>query len=468
MKRPRLRSRLAAGFALAVLAVVSPYAIAVLTIEWRTAVHALEHHLREDLEIAVQVLRPAPGRLEWAAGEGRDPGYDGGEQRWVEAFAPSGERLYTRGVARERAIRVSLPEPRRAIGFSQMRTPAGAHVRLLTEARQIGDVPVILRVARSEDEIRDEWRSLLVIFVLTIPLAMVAAGGVGHLLAGRALAPMARMAERARTITADRLHERLPVENPDDEIGRLAVVFNRAIERLEDAFERLQRFTADASHELRTPLTALRSVGEVGLRARRTPAEYRDIIGSMLEEAGRLTRLVDDLLALSRFDSGRIRLVPEAVDLGALAQDVTGHLGVLAEEKGVDVRVRTDGRAIALVDRQTVRQAVINMLDNAIKYSPEGKAVDISVGAQGGQCVLTVADEGPGVPPEHQGRIFDRFYRVDRARTRDIQGTGLGLSIAQWAVVANNGQISVESEEGRGSRFILRLPSAPSRDTRHR
>ena len=460
--RPPLRVRLAGGFALAVLAIVTPYAIAVLALEWQSARRALDHHLREDLEVAAQMLQADRGRVEWAAGQGHDPGYDAGNRRWVEVFTPSGEELYVRGVPEEPSIRAALPSPRAAGAYSTIRTPAGAHVRLLTTARPIGDMPVLIRVARSEDEIRDQRRTLALIFLLTIPLAMVAAGGVGLVLAGRALAPMARMAARARTITADRLHERLPVENPTDEIGGLAAVFNRTIERLEDAFGRLKRFTADASHELRTPLTALRSVGEVGLRDPRTREEYRDIIGSMLEEAARLTRLVDNLLTLSRFDSARMPLTPEPVDIGALAADVAGHLGVLAEEKGVELRVRSDGRPVALADRQTLRQAVINVLDNAIKYSPSGTSVDMSAASEAGQCTLTVADQGPGIPAEHHGRIFDRFYRIDKARTRGVEGTGLGLSIAQWAVAANHGEIAVESEEGRGSRFIIRLPAAPA------
>jgi heavy metal sensor kinase len=399
-----------------------------------------------------------PLGVAWATGEGLDPGYDAGEQRWVEVFATSGERLYVRGVPRHAFISAALPAPTQADGFSKTRTPAGAHVRLLTAARQIGDVPVFIRVARSEDEIRDQWKALTFIFLLTIPLAMLAAGGVGRVLAGRALAPIARMAARARTITADRLHERLPVENPHDELGDLALVFNRTIERLEDSFDRLKRFTADASHELRTPLTALRTVGEVGLREPRTPPQYRDIVGSMLEEADRLTRLVEDLLALSRFDSGRVRPAPEPVDLGVLATEVASHLGVLAEEKGIDLRVRTEGHVVALADRPTLRQAVINVLDNAIKYSPAGKTVELSVASGGGLCVLTVSDEGPGIPREHHARIFDRFYRVDKARTRDIDGTGLGLAIAQWAVAASHGEITVDSVEGRGSRFTIRVP----------
>jgi len=460
VKRPALRMRLAAGFALAVLAVVTPYAIAVLALEWQSFRRAFDHHLQEDLEVAGQMLRVTDGRVSWAAGEGPDPGYDAGDHRWVEVFTPGGERLYARGIPRNPAISAALPAPGQSDRVADLRTPAGAYVRLRTASRLIGDVPVIIRVARSEDEIRDQWLTLTVIFVLTIPLAVLAAGGAGYVLAGRALAPIARMASRARTITADRLHERLPVENPDDELGGLAAVFNRTMERLEDAFERLRRFTADASHELRTPLTALRTVGEVGLREPRTPAEYRDIVGSMLEEAGRLTRLVEDLLALSRFDSNRVPLAPEPLDLGVLAREVASHLGVLAEEKSIDLRVHTHGHTMVLADRPTLRQAVINVLDNAIKYSPTGKTVDMSVASGNGHGVLTVSDEGPGIPREHHGRIFDRFYRVDRARTRDIDGTGLGLAIAQWAVAASHGDIAVESADGAGSRFTIRLPAA--------
>ncbi len=456
MKLP-LRTRLAAGFALAVLAVVTPYAVLMLALEWRSERRALEHHLQEDLEVALQLLTTTD-HIMWVTGEGPDPGYDAGEQRWVEVFNATGERVYARGDARRQVVQAPFPLPE-ADGFEVLRSTSGEHVRLLTVSRELDGRPYRVRVARSDEEIRSRWWALTSIFVVTIPLAMIAAGGAGHILAGRALRPIARLAARAQTITADRLHERLPVES-QDELGNLARVFNHTIERLEDSFERLKRFTADASHELRTPLTALRSVGEVGLGDPRTPAQYRDIIGSMLEEANRLTRLVDDLLALSRFDSGRVRLSPAPVDLTALASEVAGHLGVLAEEKGIDVRVHPDGSAVAMVDRQTLRQALINVLDNAIKYSPPGQPVDIYVRRQDTHCTLTVEDRGPGIPTEHHSRIFDRFYRVDKARTRDIEGTGLGLAIAQWAVAASDGDITVDSAEGRGSRFTIRVPGA--------
>lgn len=455
-----LRVRLTAWFAVAVLAIVTPYAIAVLVLEWRSALRALDHHLDEDLEVAAQMLGSGPGGLFWTAGESIDTGYDAGDYRWVEVFGPSGEVLFTRGAARVPAIRASLPPPRLSGGFEEARTPAGAHVRLFTAMRRVDGTDVFIRVARSEDPVRHQWRALLIIFVFTIPLAVLAAGGAGYILARRALAPIARMTEHAKRITAARLNERLPVANPSDELGELATVFNHTIERLEDAFERLRRFTADASHELRTPLTALRSVGEVGLREPRTAPEYREIIGSMLEDADRLTHLVDSLLTLSRFDDGRVRLAPEPVDLGDLAAEVVAHLGVLAEEKGIEIRLRRASHAVAMADRQTLRQAAINILDNAIKYSPPRRPIEVETACTDGRCSLSVRDAGPGIAREHHSRIFDRFYRVDKARTREAHGTGLGLSIARWAVMANHGEILLDSAEGRGSRFTISLPAA--------
>jgi heavy metal sensor kinase len=265
------------------------------------------------------------------------------------------------------------------------------------------------------------------------------------------------MADRARTITAERLGERLPVENPGDELGQLAAVFNDAFARLERSFEQLRRFTADASHELRTPLTAMRSVGEVGLRERRDAAAYREIIGSMLEETDRLGRLVEGLLTLSRADGGNVSLKREAVDLVELARDVAGHLGVLAEEKRQSFTVEASRPVTAWADRLVIRQALINLVDNAVKYTPAGGCVRIVVRDGRRGPTVEVVDTGPGISPEHRDRVFDRFYRIDKARSRDFGGAGLGLSIARWAVEAHGGRIDLDSAEGRGSTFRITL-----------
>jgi len=266
------------------------------------------------------------------------------------------------------------------------------------------------------------------------------------------------MADRARTITAERLSERLPVENPGDEVGRLAVVFNETLARLEQSFDRLRRFTADASHELRTPLTALRTVGEVGLREPRDPAAYREVIGSMLEEVDRVTRLVESLLLLSRADAGQVPLRREPLEVSALVREVAERLGVLAEEKRVRVSVEAPPSPGVQGDPTLLRQALENLLDNAIRLSPEGGTVRIAVRDAGGALAIEVGDEGPGIAPEHRARVFDRFYRVDEARSRDRGGAGLGLAIAWWAVEAHGGRIELESEVGKGSTFRIVLP----------
>jgi heavy metal sensor kinase len=278
-------------------------------------------------------------------------------------------------------------------------------------------------------------------------------------MARRALRPIERMAERARSITAERLHDRLPIENPSDELGQLAAVFNETLRRLETSFDRLRRFTADASHELRTPLTAIRSVGEVGVSERHDPAGYRDIIGSMLEEAERLTNLVDSLLTLSRADAGQAVLQRDIVDLSELAHEVVAELSVLAEEKQQVLRINSAEPVPVNADRVLLTQAIVNLLHNAIKYSPEAAEIAIVV-SKDPESFIDVIDRGPGIPQEHQGRIFDRFYRVDRSRSRGAGGVGLGLAIARSAVEVNRGRLTLHRTGPSGSTFRITLPSA--------
>ena len=307
-----------------------------------------------------------------------------------------------------------------------------------------------------EEHLEQQLHEILIVLVLGVPLIVVLAGAGGYVLARRALAPIDHLASEARRITADRLHERLSVPNQHDEIGRLAAVFNDTLTRLQLSFDQLRRFTADASHELRTPLSVIRGIGEVSLRETRTAAEYKDALGSMLEEVDRLTRLVDTLLRLSRGDAGTARLSREALDLGELAREVTASLGILAEERQQRLRVNGAKGIRVSADRLMLRDAITNVVDNAIKYGPPGSAIDIRVEADAHRATLTVADEGPGIAAEHRERVFDRFYRVDEGRSREQGGTGLGLAIAKSAVEAHGGSISLEAT-GKGSVFRISL-----------
>jgi len=311
----------------------------------------------------------------------------------------------------------------------------------------------------AEESVERQLREILIVLVVGLPVVVGFAAVGGYILARRVLQPIDDLAAEAKRITAERLHERLSIPNPSDEIGRLAAVVNDTFARLESSFDQLRRFTADASHELRTPLSVIRGTGEMGLRETRTPAEYKEAIGSMLEEVDRLTRLVDTLLRLSRGDAGTIRLNPERVDLGQLTRDAVSSLAVLAEERRQSIRVETADGVTAAADRLVLREAITNIVDNAIKYSPPDSTIVVSVSRQQRRAVIAVADEGPGIPAEHRQRVFDRFYRIDEGRSRQTGGTGLGLAIAKWAVEANGGTIELDGQ-GRGATFRIWLPVA--------
>jgi heavy metal sensor kinase len=321
---------------------------------------------------------------------------------------------------------------------------------------------LIVRAAVDEGPVLDHLSTLRLVLILGYPLAIAASVIGGSLLAKRLLRPVGAMADAAHRINADRLSERLPIEDPADEFGRLAGAFNDTLARLEAAFDRLRRFTADASHELRTPLTALRSVGEVALRAPDFRERASDTVASMLEECERLTQLVDGLLMLTRESTEAYRARFAPIDMGALCLEVVELLRVVSEEK--DQRLHADLADGLTVrgDRTTLRQALVNLVDNAIKYTPRGGEIVVGARATNDEVIVEVRDDGPGIGDEHRERVFDRFYRIDDARSRASGGAGLGLAIARWAVELNGGRLELESALGEGSTFRVHLASAIS------
>jgi heavy metal sensor kinase len=334
--------------------------------------------------------------------------------------------------------------------------PNGRHYRI----QSVFESSYRVAAAIEETTVRDTLWTLAAVLAMGLPFAVGCAIAGGYFLAGRVLSPVADMADKAREITAESLAQRLPVGNANDEFGRLATVFNETLSRLEDAFERLRRFTADASHELRTPLTAMRSEGEVALRNTLDDSGYRDVIGSMLEEVDRLTRLVESLLTLTRADSGKIQLSHETLDLGALAGNVIDQLRVLADERQQHLKLLVPIPVNAPGDPTLVRQALMNLIHNAIKYTPNGGTISVGLNARNSEeAVIEVQDTGPGIPRAHRERIFDRFYRVDASRSRADGGVGLGLAIARWAIEANGGHIELATGDGMpGSLFRIVLP----------
>ena len=454
-----VRVRLAFWYVGAMLVVIGVYVAAVYVFVSRNASENLNQQLRQDFTwVYASLYQDEEGMYMLTEPERIDPDFP---LPWVQVWRGDRSRVvYRNGEAQ----RTSVPESRSVVGEGIVTLTAedGERMRIMTQRGALkgpfAESRVVIQIGRSESSMDAQLRDLALILVLGLPIAVAVAGVGGYVLARRALAPIERMTSHARTITAERLSDRLPVDNPDDEMGRLAAVFNQTLGRLEQSFEQMRRFTADVSHQLRTPLTAIRSVGEVGLRAgRRDEASYRAIIGSMLEETDRLSVLVDRLLSLSRAETHQATLTPDSVSLVELAEDVVGHLGVLAEEKGQSLSVDATGRPTAVIDRVVLRQALINLVDNAIKFTPSGGQVSVRVASDDGTAVVDVTDTGPGIPSEARERIFDRFFRGDELAA---SGTGLGLSIAKGAVEANGGQLTLERSDAQGTTFRIRLSKA--------
>jgi heavy metal sensor kinase len=386
-------------------------------------------------------------------------------ERFLEVLSPAGSILYRNERLRGQALGGAALPGEGDGGYStrSARLADGTPLRMVSRRHTLDGRPILIRLAYSEQPIWTRFDELAGASLLAMPIALALAGFAGYILARRALAPLEEMACRAEQITSERLHERLPAGEVSDELGHLARIFNSLLARLEQSFEQLRRFTSDASHELRTPLTSIRSVGEVALQKDGNREEYRDTIGSMLEEVNRLTNLVDSLLTMSRADAGRIELHPTLFSAMDLAREAAGLVQVLIEERRQTIEVEGEEDVNVRGDRVFLRQALVNIVHNAVKYSPIGGAISVRVKHEPrGGFRWEVADSGPGIAAEHSNKIFDRFYRIDESRSREPGGAGLGLAIAQWAVRIHGGDIQLFPTPGTGCTFQIWLPSVPA------
>ncbi len=342
-----------------------------------------------------------------------------------------------------------------------------AQFRVYETTLELGEDRYRLLVLHPLSELIGLENNLLGLFLAAAVTALILAGIGAYFLVRRSLAPVIDMSRQAESINATNLNERLTVKNEADEVGRLGLVINALLARLDASFEQQRRFMADASHELRTPLAIVRGESEVAIsKGDRTTADYRSSLATVHDESLRLTKIVEDLFTLARADAGQFRATFAPVYLDEIVADAIRSIGVLARQKNILIKFSSAGEMPADGDESLLRRLFLNLLDNAVKYNRDGGTVDIESKIADGKYLFTITDGGRGIPQDQQAQIFDRFYRVDKARSRDddtqTSGAGLGLAIARWIAELHNATISLASSDRNGSTFLVSFERAKS------
>lgn len=459
-QRQSVKLRLTLWYAGAMAAVLAFFAIVVYEIVEHRMESELDRQLRIDFDLVeAQLDLDETGQVRW-----RVQGAHGDEGfarlfAWFEVWSENGQLLLRHWPVPESQIERPLPAPAAAtLQFRDHEIEDDLPVRLMERPARLRGRGVVLRIFRDQSGMRQTLRQIIEVFALTLPFAVALASLGGYLLARRSMSTVGAMAAQARRITSESLEARLPNPNPHDEFGQLATVINDTLARLQSSFTELKRFTADASHELRTPLTALRTVGEVALRRPDDPVVLREALESMLEEAQRLTELTEALLTLARTETGHVQVHAESLDLAAVVRDVIQSVAILAADREQELEVTGAAEVRGTADRTLLRQALLNIVHNAIRYSPAKSRITLETRRTEREAIVEVIDQGPGIDETHRAKVFDRFFRADLSRSRSEGGYGLGLAIAKASIERCGGHIEVDSEPGRGSTFRIRLP----------
>ncbi len=344
--------------------------------------------------------------------------------------------------------------------FTDLQTDQGK-LRFRNEiiAGSFGDTYLLL-VGASMQPMEDTVDAFLRSLAWLIPSGVLLAALAAWWMAGKALEPVAELAGAAREIVVSHLDRRLPVRGTDDELDHLATEFNETLARLEKAVGEMKQFTASISHEFRTPLAVLRGEAEVALMQASSSEHYRRVLASQLEEFEKLTRMINQLLTLARAESGDVEIADESVDLSVMTPALAEQLQPVASAKDVSLTWNCAPNVKVIGDASWIERIILNVVDNAIKFTPSGGHVEVRVSDGTENAVLEVRDDGIGIPPEALPHIFERFYRADPARSDRADGAGLGLSLVKWAVDQHHGSIRVESGLGKGTRVAIRIPLA--------
>lgn len=383
--------------------------------------------------------------------------------KFFQIFSPSGTITIRSPNIKQRDIPLSRAALDASMAgktiFESAHYPKEPRLRLISVPIMYrGSLLYIVQVGTSMKPIEDTLQRLLLVLLVTMPIALAVSLASGWFLASRALRPVDAITLAAQRIAAGDLSQRLTVATSPDEIGRLAHTFNDMIGRLDTSFRQIRQFSSDASHELRTPLTVMKGETELALRRPRPIADYQLVLESNLEEIDRMTHIVDELLFLSRADIGEVRMETLPVALESLVEDVHRQATLLGQDQQIQVVLGQVVPAVVQGDELRLRELLLNLVDNAIKYSHPGGTVTMALTVDGAEARVSVSDQGIGIAPDEQARIFNRFYRTDAARSHTKKGTGLGLAICALIAESHKGRIDVISQPGTGSTFTVTLP----------
>jgi heavy metal sensor kinase len=355
---------------------------------------------------------------------------------------------------------VPMPHPGGSAEYPSEERMSGGGPNVLIQVVPVdvaGRERLIVEVGALYEPIEQVLHGLMLILGIGLPLVVAIAVGGSYVLIRRALQPVENIARQAERISYRNLFERLPVVNSGEEIERLTIALNRMMARLEAAFQHVHRFSADVSHELRTPLTILRGELEAATR-NLSHVELLDVIGSSLEETERLQKIVEQLLALSKLDAGDFQMERSRLDLGRLVTSTAEQMRLLVEEKSIHLSYNMQPEVEVDGERSRLTQVIVNLLGNAISYTGEGGQIVLSVARRDDCAVFEISDNGIGISAEALPHVFDRFYRADKARSRDYGGSGLGLSIVKAICTAHGGEVEIASSEGIGTTVSVRMP----------
>jgi heavy metal sensor kinase len=480
---PSIRRRLTVWYAIALLASVGAFGGALYFERRRSSLRELDERLSLEGNAAAQYFISYQRSIGRRLAAGETPGlaisavggYLDGIRDNVIIFDPDGLAIYRNSAAKPFTTAALAEVLSAGQGIAPDRSRSGVvDLRGDGQIYRYAQVPLVgiwaqpepasIFVAAPLDAVPFGAQQLLQAMLVIAPVILIGSMGLGYVLADTSLRPVEGMVDEIEAITDGRsLHRRVAVPLSADELARLAGTMNRMLSRLEESFASLHRFTADASHELKTPLMVLRVGVERAMLNPRTPTEALQALEEVLEEIHRMSELVENLLTLARADEGRAILVVEPCDLRELVNEASETAGILGEQQEIAIRTEVPTTAVSVpVDRSRIRQLLLNLVTNAIKYTPGGGKVSIGLVDQGEAAAIIIGDNGIGIPPADLPHIFDRFYRVDTARSRtgERPGAGLGLAITKWIAEVHGGTITVQSRQGRGTVFTVTLPKA--------